>query len=209
MNDDRNIRREENTLDSVPNPSPVAHRSSFITHLLLFIVHCSLFIALLLAFRALAFTIFVVDGNALEPELMRGDRVLVNRWSYGLRTGGMGGLFRYGRICRDKVQPGDLVAFDSPVDSYPGVLVCRCTAGPGDTVRTAAGVQVVPGLVNCDDEDCYWMEAVGKGNPTDSRYFGPVPEKYIIGRVCVILYSHDENLPFYTGYRKDRVLLLK
>lgn len=165
--------------------------------------------AVLLAFRALAFTIFAVGGNALEPELMRGDRVLVNRWSYGLRTGGENSLFRYGRICRSRVGKGDLVAFDSPDDSRPGVLVCRCVAGPGDTVRTAAGVQIVPGLVNCDEEDYYWMEAVSKGNPTDSRCFGPVPESRIIGRVCLVLYSHDDNQPFYTGYSKERALLPK
>lgn len=209
MNDDRNIRHEEGALDSAPDSLSRARRSSPVAHLLSFIVHCSLFIGLLLAFRALAFSLFAVDGSALEPELMRGDRVLVNRWSYGLRTGGEGGLFRYGRICRSRVRKGDLVAFDSPDDSRPGVLVCRCVAGPGDTVRTAGELTVVPGLVNCDEEDCYWMEAVGKGNPTDSRTFGAVPERCIIGRVCLVLYNHDDDMPFYDGYRKDRTLLLK
>ncbi len=51
----------------------------------------------MLAFRSLAFTLLTVDGNALEPVLRRGDRVVVNRWSYGLRAGGNGSLFSYGR----------------------------------------------------------------------------------------------------------------
>ena len=71
----------------------------------------ALFIALLamLAFRAIAFTIYTVPGEGLEPAFLRGDRVMVNRWSYGLRTGGEG-LFAYGRILRQPVKRGDLVA---------------------------------------------------------------------------------------------------
>lgn len=174
-----------------------------------FIAALAVAATLMLAFRALALTVYTVEGGALEPELMRGDRVLVNRWSYGLRTGGAGSLFRYGRICRDKVGYGDLVAFDSPVDSMPGVLICRCKAGPGDTVLTDTGTAVVPGLVTCADEDCYWMEAVGRGNVMDSRCFGPVPESRVIGRVCIVLYSHDDTMPVFAGYRKDRAFVWK
>ncbi len=162
----------------------------------------------MLAFRSLGFTVYTVGGYGLAPELTKGDRVLVNRWSYGLRTGAGGGLFGYGRLCRSMPARGDLVAFDSPSDSIPGVLVCRCAALPGDTVRTADGITVVPGKVICADEDCYWMEAVGEGNAIDSRLLGPVPERYIIGRVCMVVYSHDDALPIYEGYSADRFFLL-
>ncbi|MBP3512776.1 MAG: signal peptidase I [Prevotella sp.] len=164
---------------------------------------------LMLAFRSLAFTVYTVGGYGLAPELTKGDRVLVNRWSYGLRTGAGGGLFGYGRLCRRIPVRGDLVAFDSPSDSIPGVLVCRCAALPGDTVRTEGGVMVVPGKVICADEDCYWMEAVGEGNATDSRVLGPVPERYIIGRVCMVVYSHDDAMPVYEGYSADRLFMMK
>lgn len=164
---------------------------------------------MMLAFRALAFTLYAVGGNSLEPELHCGDRVLVNRWSYGLRTGGRDGLFRYGRICRSEVKRGDIVAFDSPVDSLDGVFVCRCTALPGDTIRVNGDLILVPGLSTCADENYYWMEAVGTDNPVDSRVFGLVPESSIIGRVCMVVYSHDDSMPFYTGYITGRVLLLK
>ena len=53
-------------------------------------------ILLMLAFRALVFTVYTVSGSGLEPCFVSGDRVLVNRWSYGLRTGG-GPYFRYTR----------------------------------------------------------------------------------------------------------------
>ena len=164
---------------------------------------------LMLAFRALAFTLYVVGGSGLEPELCRGDRVLVNRWSYGLRTGSRDGLFRYGRVCRSEVERGDIVAFDSPVDSVGGVFVCRCSALPGDTIRQNGDLLLVPGLATCADENYYWMEAIGDELPIDSRVFGLVPESSIIGRVCMVVYSHDDCRPFYSGYRSGRALLLK
>lgn len=174
-----------------------------------FILALTVAALIMLAFRALAFTLYSVGGNSLEPELLGGDRVLVNRWSYGLRTGSRDGLFRYGRICRSEVERGDIVAFDSPLDSVDGVFVCRCRSLPGDTIRVNGDLMLVPGLVTCADENYYWMEAIGTGNTIDSRVFGFVPESSIIGRVCLVVFSHDDCRPFYTGYRPERTLLLK
>ncbi len=159
-------------------------------------------------FRCLFFAMYTVSGNGFEPTLLQGDRVLVNRWSYGLRTGGLDGLFGYGRFCADSVKVGDIVAFDSPTDT-PGVFVCRCVALPGDTVGTAYGSMVVPGRdATCAPEDYYWMEAIAREDTVDSRVFGPVPESLIIGRICLVVYSHDDSQPFYRGYRRDRTLLM-
>lgn len=158
-------------------------------------------------FRALFFAMYTVSGTRLEPVLVAGDRVLVNRWSYGLRTGGMNGLFGYGRICADSVRVGDIVAFDSPAGGPGGVLVCRCAALPGDTVATPGGQAIVPGkAATCAAEDHYWMQALGPGDTIDSRTLGPVAESLILGRVCLVVYSHDDSQPFYRGYRRWRTL---
>ena len=95
-------------------------------------------ILLMLAFRALVFTVYTVSGSGLEPCFVSGDRVLVNRWSYGLRTGG-GPYFRYTRWMPSPVERGDLVAFNCPADSSVPftslpVSACYCTGVPGDTV---------------------------------------------------------------------------
>lgn len=123
-------------------------------------------ILLMLAFRALVFTVYTVSGSGLEPCFINGDRVLVNRWSYGLRTGG-GPYFRYTRWMSSPVERGDLVAFNSPSDSSVPftslpVSACYCTGVPGDTV-TADGVRlIVPGrghIVKVNDSNvrllCY------------------------------------------------------
>ena len=158
-------------------------------------------LVVMLAFRALVMTVCTVDGKGLEPVFQAGDHVVVNRWSYGLRTGEKGSLFDYGRICRQEIKKGDFIAFE---DSLGKVLICRCAALPGDTI---AG-KIVPGIVNCADQTYSWVESLGKNNATDSRQLGFIPEERIIGRACLILYNHNPEAAFWKGYMKDRVLLL-
>lgn len=109
-------------------------------------------ICVMLAVRALCFTTFTVEGAALEPALINGDRVLVNKWSYGLRTVGFG-REDYVRWFEAQPRRGDLVAFNYPPDgarriSDRPVYVCFCTGLPGDTVRAADVVMTVPGRMH-------------------------------------------------------------
>lgn len=177
--------------------------------LLKFILSLAVAFLLMLAFRALAFTIYSVDGEGLEPDFINGDRVMVNRWSYGLRTGG-NRLFSYGRLCRQPMQRGDIVAYDDPTDSLNRrVLFGRLTAIPGDTIRYEGHLELVPGLVNCTDVNYYWIQSLNEENQLDSRQFGYVSEKAIIGRAFLVVYSHMSDSSMWRGYRNDRFLLLK
>lgn len=162
-------------------------------------------VALVLAFRALAFSVYTVEGNGLQPVYINGDRLLVNRWSYGLRVDG-NGMLPYSRMLRKRISKGDIVVFDLPDDSITGEFIARCKAVPGDTLRLKEGLVVVPGLKDCADADYYWLEAIHPKNLVDSRHFGFISERNIIGRVVSILYSHDDNKNILEGYRKERIL---
>ena len=155
---------------------------------------------LMIVFRALAFTTYTVDGQGLSPLLLNGDRVLVNRWSYGLRIGSNNSLFGYARLYRQPVERGDIVAFENP-SHKDDVLICRCKAVPGDTVNYDGKTILVPGTKDCADVDYYWMEAIGKANATDSRQLGLISEKFIIGRVVRIAYSHAPGQSLFKGWR--------
>ena len=94
--------------------------------------------ALMLLFRSVAFTIYTVPQTGIKPWLVSGDRVLVNRWSYGLRTGGER-FFPYSRWFSTPVGKGELVAFNYPLDTLNAVSsrpvhAAFCMAAPGDTV---------------------------------------------------------------------------
>ena len=156
---------------------------------------------LMFAFRALVFTIYYVDCTAMEPVFKSGDCVMVNRWSYGLRTGGEG-IFPYGRLCRQQVEKGDLIAVE---DSLGQVLLFQCLARPGDTVKAQNRTIIVPGVRTCAIQDYYYVQAPGRArrNPVF------VPECSIIGRACLIVYNHAPHTPMWTGYDHRRFLLPK
>ena len=171
--------------------------------LLKFIAALLVALAAMLVVRSLGFTLCSVEGDGLRPHFLRGDRVVVNRWSYGLRTGD-GRLFPYGRLARRSVNKGDVVALHSPHGGQ--LLLGICLALPGDTVSvdgalvgdTTDVVFAVPSLKNCDNEDCYYIERIGV-----------VPEHLIIGRATLVLYNHNPEASWLRGFRRERLLLKK
>ena len=150
--------------------------------------------ALMLAIRTLAFSIHGVEGNGLAPLYQNGDRLLINRCSYGLRIEG-NGILPYSRLMRSPVQRGDIVAFTVPCDSVAGIFIARCKAIPGDTISTLEGPLLVPGLKTCANADYYWLESINPNNPADSRHIGFIPESHIIGEVISVLYNRN-NIKF-------------
>jgi signal peptidase I len=158
----------------------------------------------MLAFRALAFSVYTVEGKGLQPVYIHGDRLLVNKWSYGLRVDG-GGVLPYSRMLRKPVKKGDIVVFDIPNDTIQGEFIARCKAVPGDSIKLQNRIVVVPGLKDCADADYYWLESLHPKNPADSRHLGFISERNIIGRVVTILYSHDDSKNFLEGYRQERM----
>lgn len=146
----------------------------------------------MLAFRALVFTIYTVPGSQFEPTFKAGDRVMVNRWSYGLRMGD-GCLFSYDRMCRQPVHQGHWVVVD---DSLGQILMGRCTALPGDTVRWQDRKLILPSKAACAQHDYYMVDGVGL-----------VREERIIGRVTLVVYNHKPGSPFWSDYSASRLLL--
>ncbi len=146
---------------------------------------------LMLAVRTLVFSVHSISGNALAPLFQDGDQLLVNRCSYGLRIEG-NGLLPYGRLLRQSVKKGDIVAFTIPNSSYTGIFLARCTAVPGDTLHTNKGMLTIPGLKTCADADYYWLESINGKDGIDSRYLGFIHEQHIIGRVVSVLYNRQQ-----------------
>ncbi len=149
--------------------------------------------ALMLAIRTLALSIHGVIGDGLTPVYQNGDRLLINRCSYGLRIEG-NHLLPYSRLMRQPVERGDIVAFTAPDSLVDGLMIARCIAIPGDTIHTTKGTIMVPGLINCAKSDYYWLESLNHENPADSRHLGFIPESHIVGRVVTVLYNRKNTL---------------
>ena len=156
--------------------------------------------AIMMVVRMIGVTLYTISGTGLEPVFQAGDRVMVNRWSYGLRVGGKDSVFGYGRIARQSVGKGDLVAFENPQNSDK-ILICRCKGLPGDTIVHEGNMIVVPSLKDCADADYYWLETL------DSHQLGFIAEEYLIGRAFMVVYSRDPLEPLWKGWRSNRILL--
>ena len=96
-------------------------------------------IAVVLLLRGFAFTSCLIPSTGMENSLFQGERILVNKWSYGLRVPLMS-LFSYHRWCERSVRQQDVVVFNNPaVIGQPTIdrreiYISRCIGTPGDTL---------------------------------------------------------------------------
>ena len=148
---------------------------------------------------------FKIPTSSMEPTLKPGDRIFVNKLSYGPRI-----PFTYYRLpAMEKPERGDIIVFRSPVEKNK-FLVKRLVGTPGDTVEIKGQHLWINGKPAKDPlilesiayynrgeygkagktikvpEGCYFFLGDNSINSVDSRYWGFVPEKYIAGKVFLI-----------------------
>ena len=130
------------------------------------------------------FPIARVDGQSMAPTLEDHDRLFVNKLQYRFAS----------------PQRGDIVMLYYPVDPDK-MFVKRVIAEPGDTLRIVDGRVFVNGGAMRDEfvapeyrshddwgpavvpEGYYYVMGDHRNNSSDSRQWGPVPKKYIVGKI--------------------------
>jgi signal peptidase I len=130
------------------------------------------------------FQVARVEGRSMEPTLHDRDRLVVNKLAY--------------RVHDPEV--GDVVMLLHP-GNPDQALVKRIVAAPGDTVAFRKGIVLRNGAVvdeafvaanlrSYEDrspvvvpEGFYFVLGDHRSNSSDSRTFGAVPKKYILGRI--------------------------
>jgi signal peptidase I len=146
---------------------------------------------------------FSIPSESMLPTLHKGDRVLVNKWSYRLHD----------------VHRGDVVVFTRPpavTDTTIDDLIKRVVGLPGDQVTFTGGHVEIDGQVldepylpphmRTDDvgpigcpvehpcvvpDDQIWVMGDNRINSEDSRWFGPIPESTVVGRAAVRIWPLD------------------
>lgn len=99
-------------------------------------------VLLVLLVKTFAFTSCSIPFTGMENSLYQGEKVLVNKWSYGLRI-----PFTASHFLADKARKGDIVLFNNPMPRDPEtpvfareLFISRCVGTPGDTLMLDAGL---------------------------------------------------------------------
>jgi signal peptidase I len=157
----------------------------------------------------------------MEPTLDVGQRVLVNRFLYHFSDPSPGDIVVFhppaGADGRGATQCG---VSHGPREACPRATVAessqnfikRIVAGPGDTLAIRNGHPVVNGVEKTDEPyirpcgvaavcnlpkpilipaDHYFMMGDNRGESDDSRYWGPVPRDWIIGKAFATYWPPD------------------
>ena len=119
--------------------------------------------------RTFAFTSCTIPFSGMENSLYRGDRIIVNKWSYGLRTP-LVKWFGYHRWGKGNVRKGDIAVFNNPCPENPQtpvdrreVFISRCMGLPGDTLMLAfPQLDMTPGLILSPDYKSLYAYHKGK-----------------------------------------------
>jgi signal peptidase I len=143
------------------------------------------------------FQVARVEGHSMEPTLDDQDRLVVNKLAYQMHD----------------PEVGDIVMLLHPANPSLS-LVKRVVAKAGDTVAFSEGHLLRNGVFMDDSfipadrqshedlapivvpEGYYFVLGDHRNNSSDSRVFGPVPKKYILGRIEIRWWPFSTARPF-------------
>jgi signal peptidase I len=176
-------------------------------------------LGLALAIQAWLVKPYQIPSGSMEPTLDIGQRVLVNRFVYHFEDPSIGDIVVFhppqgadrGTECGVPHSPRQACPRPTPEESSQN-FIKRIVAGPGDTLSVRNGHPVVNGVEKADEpyiNPCgiagacnlpkpitvppgyYFMMGDNRGASDDSRFWGPVPRKWIIGKAFATYWPPD------------------
>src|SRR3989339_196844 len=165
-------------------------------------------IALILALFIRTFIVqaFKIPTGSMRMTLIEGDRILVNKLRYGAEVPFVGIRLPAFR----QPQRGDVVVFRYPEDPKKD-FIKRLVALPGETLEIRNGSIYINGILNKDQfihnryyynrpesdfgkegqiikvpESSFYVLGDNSSSSRDSRYWGFVPKKNVLGKAMVV-----------------------
>jgi signal peptidase I len=181
----------------------------------------SLIIAVIIALfvRSFLFGAYKIPSGSMEPTLLIGDHLLVNRLSYVAKVPYFDNvIFTFGQPKR-----GDVIVFRYPKNTSIDYIK-RVIAVEGDTIEIKDKVIYLNGKKMPDHwghylntppiprefapkdnygpytvpKDAYFAMGDNRDNSADSRFWGPVRREHLVGKATILYFSwnSDTNDPF-------------
>jgi signal peptidase I len=176
----------------------------------------AIILAILIAFFIRTFVIqaYKIPSGSMKPTLLIGDHILVSKFNYGIRLP----LIRSTLLPVGTPKRGDIVVFIYPEDRSKD-FIKRLIGLPGDVIEVrdkkillnglpwidAHGVNVdnliIPGSVQPRDnfgpvkvpEDSLFVMGDNRDESYDSRFWGFVPMKDVLGKALIIYWSWNQD----------------
>ncbi len=177
-------------------------------------------LGLALGIQAFIVKPYQIPSESMEPTLDVGQRVLVNRFIYHFTDPAIGDVVVFhppagadqGTECGVRHAPNQACPEPTKAESDQN-FIKRIVAGPGDTLSVRNGHPVVNGVEKKDESyinpcepgggacnlskpitippDHYFMMGDNRGSSDDSRFWGPVPRDWIIGKAFATYWPPD------------------
>jgi signal peptidase I len=176
----------------------------------------AIILAILIAFFIRTFVIqaYKIPSGSMKPTLLIGDHILVSKFNYGVKLP----MIRSTLIPIGTPRRGDIVVFIYPEDRSKD-FIKRLIGLPGDTIEIrdkkillnglpwsdAHGVNVdnlmIPGSVQPRDnfgpvtvpETSLFVMGDNRDESYDSRFWGFVPMKDVLGKALIIYWSWNQE----------------
>lgn len=182
---------EENTSESTPGESqPPRDRGRRVLRVVgewFLILSLALFAAMFI--RKFVFQTFYIPSVSMVPTLEVGDRIIVSKVSTSLGTIHRGDIIVFARPPRESCGGGDVTD-----------LVKRVIGLPGETISSRGNKILINGKVLRQHwqttsplgreigtvkipKGQYFMMGDNRSASCDSRYWGTLPERYVVGKV--------------------------
>jgi signal peptidase I len=180
----------------------------------------SIIIAILLALLIRAFVVqaFKIPSGSMKPTLLVGDHILVNKFIYGIKLRVPFTSLNYTLIPISSPKRNDVVVFIYPVDPKKD-FIKRVIGLPGDTVQIKdkkiyinhlpmvdphgvhSDQMIIPEAEQPRDNtgpiivppNKFFVMGDNRDESYDSRYWGFVDQKEIIGQAFIIYWSWDRT----------------
>lgn len=178
----------------------------------------SIIIAALIALLVRSFVIqaYKIPSGSMEPTLLVGDHLLVNRMSYVVKVPFVDSIL----FTTGKPERGDIIVFRYPEDPTKDYIK-RVMATEGETVEIRNKAVFINGkkikdtwghfrtdfaargflpFIDKDNippvkvpKDSYFVMGDNRDNSLDSRYWGFVEKRHLVGKALIIYFSWDGN----------------